>query len=133
MLSKEAFVEAINYLKKEDEFYSKQYRLYDDYRDVIGDSLPVMYTGAAEIILKLLEESFALDVDNHYGSTLSWWIYEINFGEDFKLGDIETLDLPEGHEFRTPDLSDVDKLYDYLAWCYEDKRLKELICEIENN
>lgn len=130
MLSKEAFVNAINFLKREDEFYTRQYSLYDNYRDIIGDSTPMMYIGAAEVILTLLEDAFALDSDNYAGTDLSWWLYDADFGEKFNIGDIENIDLPENHRFRKPDLSDVDKLYEYLVWKYEDKKINELLGEI---
>ena len=40
--------------------------------------------------------------------TISWWLYECNYGRDFSLGDLEV----NGVEI---DLSTVEKLYDYLV------------------
>ena len=116
MISYKTFKKAIDFLHKEDQFYTKQWRLYDDFREVIGDSNPVMYTGAAEVIVTLLEEEFGLLESDYCGTDLSWWIYDTNFGEDFEIGDIENMSLPEDHKYRKPDLSDTEKLYEYLVW-----------------
>lgn len=129
MLSFKDFEAAIKYLKKEDEFYCKQYRLYNDYRDIIGDSLPVMYTGPAEIIINLLNNIFYLGDDD----TLNWWVYDTNYGEQFKKGDLVRQDLPETHPFREPNLVNTEKLYEYLLFCYNERETERLIKEIEEN
>ena len=40
-------------------------------------------------------------------NTISWWLYECNYGRDFSLGDLEV----DGVEI---DLTTSEKLYDYL-------------------
>ena len=116
MISYKTFKQAIDFLKLEDKFYEKQWRLYNDFREVIGDSMPVMYTGAAEALVTVLEDVFDLPDSDYCGTDLSWWIYDMNFGENFEIEDIENTTLPEDHPYHYPDLSDTEKLYNYLVW-----------------
>ena len=122
MINYKTFKQAIDFLRREDKFYEKQWRLYNDFRDVIGDSMPVMYTGAAEVIVNLLENVFDLPESDYSGTDLSWWIFDMNFGENFEIGDIENMTLPEDHPYHYPDLSDTEKLYNYLVWQKEHQR-----------
>ena len=50
--------------------------------------------------------------------TLSWWLYECNYGRDFKIGDLEDNGVKV-------DLTTPEKLYDYLVECYEKMHKKK--------
>ena len=52
-------------------------------------------------VVKLLENMFC---DT---GTLSWWLYELDYGKNFKIGDL----TDNGVDI---DISTPDKLYDYL-------------------
>lgn len=58
--------------------------------------------GHETIVVELLKNIFN-DKD-----TISWWLYECNYGRDFSLGDLEV----NGIEIN---LSTAEKLYDYLV------------------
>lgn len=54
-----------------------------------------------DLVVRLLENMF------NNNDIISYWLYERNYGRDFKLGDV----LDNG---KTIDLSTPSKLYDYL-------------------
>lgn len=104
IISKEKFVEIINRLKGYTELQNK---INDLFRDNIDNKeMDFMNAGSIcigheTIVVKLLENIF------NNKDTISWWIYECNYGRDFSLGDLEV----DGIEI---DLSTAEKLYDYL-------------------
>ena len=104
MISKEKFVEIINRLKNYKELQDKIDELFKDNIDnrendfINAASICIGHEG---VVIELLENMFD-DKD-----TISWWIYECNYGRDFSLGDLEV----DGIEI---DLSTAEKLYDYL-------------------
>jgi hypothetical protein len=59
-----------------------------------------------DLVVKLLENIFD---DN---DTISYWLYERNYGRDYQKGDI----IDNGKKV---DLSTPGKLYDYLIQCME--------------
>lgn len=104
MISKEKFVEIINRLKNYKELQDKINDLFKE--NIDNKEMDFMNAGSIcigheSVVIELLENMFN-DKD-----TISWWIYECNYGRDFSLGDIEV----DGIEI---DLSTAEKLYDYL-------------------
>lgn len=105
LISKEEFVEIINRLKDTDDAVDKANEIFNNTIDSrISDymnsaSLMICHE---DIVVTLLEKIFN-DKD-----TLSWWLYERNYGRDFKIGDL--IDNNKKIDLRTP-----DKLYDYLV------------------
>lgn len=105
MISKELFVEAIELMKKKAE-----------HEDALCKALELcspqeyvnafIYSEYEEFICRLLHVMMEIDAKD---DTLEWWLWDCNFGESFTIGDIK---LEDG---TTPDLSSVEKLYDYLA------------------
>lgn len=105
MITKKEFVEIINRLKETDELKNK-------INSLIRESTDCMITDFTEagsllichedIVVKLLENMFN-DTD-----TISWWLYDRDYGRKFKIGDIYYND---GYK---PDLTTAEKLYDYL-------------------
>ena len=104
IISKEKFVEIINRLKNYKELQDKIDELFKDNIDNRENDFinaASICIGHESVVIELLENMFD-DKD-----TISWWIYECNYGRDFSLGDLEV----DGIEI---DLSTAEKLYDYL-------------------
>lgn len=105
MITKKEFVEIINRLKETDDIKNKVNSIIRESRDsAIADftkagSLMICHE---DIVVKLLENMFN-DTD-----TISWWLYDRDYGRKFKIGDIYHND---GYK---PDLTTPEKLYDYL-------------------
>lgn len=111
MITKQEFVKIINRLR---DYNDLQDKIQDLFRDNIDNQeMDFMNAGSIcagheSIVVKLLENIFN-DKD-----TISWWLYECNYGRDFSLGDLEI----NGVEI---DLSTPEKLYDYLIKEMEEK------------
>ena len=104
IISKDKFVEIINRIKNYNNLQDKINDLFKE--NIDNKEMDFMNAGSIcigheTIVVKLLENIFN-DKD-----TISWWIYECNYGRDFSLGDLEV----DGIEI---DLSTAEKLYDYL-------------------
>lgn len=119
MISKEKFVTIINKLKTTDDFVNeindktRQLRetLDDPFIDFFdGNSLFVAHT---DLVVKLLENMF------NDSDMISWWIFEMNYGRDYKDGYVQDCD---GNNI---DISTVEKLYDYLVAEMGNKDLEE--------
>lgn len=67
----------------------------------------------AEPIWSLPNKAFGFPHDE---DIFSWWCIEKDFGETFKIGDIEDTLLMLEHRFRKPDLSTAEKLYEYCVF-----------------
>lgn len=104
MISKEEFCEIIKRLKETDDIVDKVNNMFNSSIDSkISDfmnaaSLMICHE---DIVVKLLEKIFN-DTQN-----ISWWLYECNYGKNFKIGDL----IDNGKEI---DLTTPEKLYDYL-------------------
>lgn len=111
MITKQEFVEIINRLKNYNDLQNKIDDLFKDNienreRDFMNAGS--ICIGHETIVVELLEDIF-----NDKG-TISWWLYECNYGRDFSLGDLEV----NGVEI---DLITPEKLYDYLIEVMEEK------------
>lgn len=110
MISKEEFIKIIKRLKDYNDLQDKIQKLFEnniDNKEMDFMNAGSICVGHETIVLKLLENMFN-DKD-----TISWWLYECNYGRDFSLGDLEV----DGVEI---DLSTPEKLYDYLVKCMEE-------------
>lgn len=104
MISKKEFVEIIERLKNYNDLQDKIDDLFKsniDNKEMDFMNAGSICIGHETIVVKLLENIFN-DKD-----TISWWLYECNYGRDFSLGNLEV----DGIEI---DLSTAEKLYDYL-------------------
>lgn len=105
MIDKERFVEIINSLKEVNDFVDEVNEKASKLRDsIISDffnasSLSISHE---DIVVELLKAIFN-DEDN----TISWWLYEKNYGTDDRLKMWDK----DGNEI---DLSTPEKLYEYL-------------------
>ena len=109
IISKIEFVEIIERLKNTDDTVNKINDLFNNTIDSrISDGLNAssLMICHEDIVVKLLEKIF------NDKETLSWWLYECNYGRDFKIGDLK--DNGKNIDLTTP-----EKLYDYLIKCYE--------------
>lgn len=105
MITKQEFIEIINKLKKANDFVNEtnnKARKLDD--AIISDffnasSLSISHEN---IVVKLLENIFN-DKD-----ILSWWLYELDYGREYKKGYLKD---ENGFDI---DVSTASKLYDYL-------------------
>ena len=111
-ISKEKFVKIIKMLKRKDEAECRMNDILSEYDDVYCDGI-IPIDSTASIVVELLEMLLNLNVDKNYGSTLSWWMYEQDFGESFTVGALTYTDK-DGNEV-APDLSTPEQLYDYLV------------------
>lgn len=105
MISQEEFVKIINRLKETDELKNKINSLIRESTDcALTDFTEVgsLLICHEDLVVKLLEKMFN-DTD-----TLSWWLYDLDYGKKFKIGAIMH---ENGYK---PDLSTPEKLYNYL-------------------
>ena len=105
MISKQKFIEIINTLKEVHDFVDATNTKARQLKDAINSdffnasSLSISHE---TIVVELLEKIF----DD--GDTLSWWIYELDYGRKYEKGCI----TEENGDFI--DVSTPEKLYDYL-------------------
>lgn len=99
MIDKQTFIKIITKLKEYMERVSK-----------IEDALNCVFNFSTldDVVVELLEKLTNAEVDQVYGSTLSWWIYDLNFGKDWKPDSL----IVDGESI---DLSTAEKLYDFLT------------------
>lgn len=106
MISKEKFVDIMNRLKNFDDMQneirevSRKYLepIESDYFNTVNACI-----GHETVVVDLLRDMFHDDVD-----MLGWYIWEKDYGRDFKYGDL----VDNGKKI---DLSTYEKLYDYLT------------------
>lgn len=115
-LTFDKFNSEINFIIESEQAYASMDNVFNSFRHIFGDAeapSPVYI----DHIIRLIEHIFGLEEDEFGYTTLSWWVYECNCGENLDiLQSIENDWLPEDHKYRKPDLSSVEKLYDYLCW-----------------
>lgn len=115
MITKDQFVKIINRLR---DYNDLQDKIQDLFRDNIDNQeIDFMNAGSIcvgheTIVVQLLENMFN-DVGEY--STISWWIYECNYG---RRKDMTYIIEPDDTWI---DLSTPEKLYDYLVKEMEDK------------
>lgn len=107
-LTKEQFVEYVDCIKKtcdKDDMLSEaiEKACNDDCR-VIG-----LYGAECSAMVDLLSLAMGLEVGTCDGNEIEYFIYDLNFGKDYKEGSLSEMD-------GTPiDISTAEKLYDYIA------------------
>ena len=106
MIGKKEFVDIINKLKEVNDFVDNTNdnarKLHDAIVSDLFNASSLMISHET-IVVKLLENMFNLQDDD----TLTWWLYEKDYGRKFKIGDftVDEVDI---------DLTTPEKLYDYL-------------------
>lgn len=112
MITKQEFVNIINRLRDYNDLQNKIDELFEnniDNREMDFMNAGSICVGHETIVVRLLENMFK-DKD-----TISWWLYECNYGRDFSLGDLEVDEVEI-------DLSTPEKLYDYLIERMEEQK-----------
>lgn len=115
MITKKEFVEIINRLKEVNDFVettnNNARKLHDAIVSDFFNASNLMITHEG-IVVKLLREMFNLQKDD----TLTWWLYEKDYGRKFKMGDftIDEVDI---------DLTTTEKLYDYLVEVWKNEQI----------
>ena len=105
MLNKKEFINIINHLKEVKDFIDET----NDRVRKLNDSLMGDFFDANGLII-MFEDDLIKVLENMFNTDLiSWWIYETNYGKDFKIGNLVEQNGDK------PDISTVDKLYDYLV------------------
>lgn len=105
-ISKEDFVETINKLQ---ECWDRENKIHDALEacDIYFEDNSADYLYSTTIhLLELLTNDPANDI---YGSDISYFCWELNFGREYKPGMITD------NEGKDIDFSSAEKLYDYLA------------------
>ena len=106
MLSKKEFVRAIEILKAMDE---KEHSIYKASNGAINFSEIDEYSELFTNYVRLLELSMGIEPNKEiYGSDISYFIYEINYGKDWTPDSV----TEDGVSI---DISTAEKLYDFLS------------------
>jgi len=104
-MTKEKFVWAIDEIKKIREYEEALYKLNQKFNIDADIQFPTL----EDVVVALLEEVMHCPVDYYIGSDISYFIYDLNFGEEWEPGMIIDKD---GNNI---DHSTAEKLYDYLV------------------
>lgn len=113
LVNKNEFIKIINRLK---DYTKLQEMLNDLFKDLLDNkeqdfcNAGSICIGHESVVVKLLEDMFETDL-------LSWWIYELDYGKEYKPGCLTEDDMEI-------DVSTVDKLYDVLMKNYERKNIQ---------
>lgn len=116
IIDKNKFVKIMNRLKNYNELQNKINKLFKnliDNQEQDFCNAGSICIGHESVVISLLEDMFETDL-------ISYWIYEENFGRNFKMGDISENDIDI-------DISTADKLYDFLIKELERKQKNEKI------
>lgn len=106
MLTKQQFIEQINFIKDYD------YRT-EKYEDALKQFAPSDFTGYYDSRLHdHLVDTLISCVGEYLRDVIEWWIYDCRFGQDTDLAKITV--NPDTDDEKTVDVSNVSDLYDYL-------------------
>ena len=112
LVNKNEFIKIINRLK---DYTKLQDKINDLFRDLLDNkeqdfcNAGSICIGHESVVVKLLEDMFETDL-------ISWWIYELDYGKEYKPGCLTEDDMEI-------DVSTADKLYDVLLKNYESKNI----------
>lgn len=112
LVNKNEFIKIINRLK---DYTKLQDKINDLFKDLLDNkeqdfcNAGSICIGHESVVVKLLEDMFETDL-------LSWWIYELDYGKEYKPGCLTEDDMEI-------DVSTADKLYDVLMKNYERKNI----------
>lgn len=111
LISKEKFIEIINRLKNYDKLQKEINELFEeliDNKEQDFCNAGGICIGHESVVVSLLETMFETDL-------ISWWIYELDYGKSFKIGDLQ-------EDGKNIDVSTAEKLYDVLKKDLKRKR-----------
>lgn len=114
MINRDEFIEIIDKLREVDDFVKETNNKARELKDAIisdffnASSLSISHE---DIVVKLLENMF------NGTDMISWWLYELDYGREYKRGCIKDCNG------KNIDVSDAGKLYAYLIkeYCINEK------------
>ena len=109
MITKKEFCDAISELKRNEEFIDK---LNDVFREFNSDNA-IYSSGLEDAIVRILENIF----DDDKNGWISYWIWELNFGETYEEGDVK-----DENNNNIP-LRTAEELYDFLVKSMENNNV----------
>ena len=120
MISKEKFVEYINFIESLDD---KESKLQDGLQECFGKENVGHIFVFNEVAAKMIEMLCGLmeieyNQNPHIGDDIQYFIYELNFGKS------SCAKHAIEYEGKSWDLSTAEKLYDYILEDNEEKRVK---------
>lgn len=120
MISKEKFVEYINFIKSLDD---KESKLQDGLQSCFGKENVGYVFVFNEVVPKMIEMLCDLmetkyNRDPHIGDDIQYFIYDLNFGESKSAA--EAVIVNE----KTYDLSTAEKLYDFILETNKEEKTK---------
>lgn len=107
MLSKETFVEAIEKLHK---LNNAEQDLYDATDGAMQLLEWTPYSDVIDMYVRMLEEAMDAEVDDLFGSDISYFIYDLEYGKKWTETSITDADG------KPIDISTAEKLYDFLVF-----------------
>ena len=107
MIKKELFVQTINFIKERNDAMQK---INEIFTNEFEDSVFYPYFKYDSQLLKVLAASFDYD-DNIVYDWISYYCFELDFGRDYKLGDV--IETQNGVDVAIP-LGTPEELYDML-------------------
>ena len=120
MISKEKFVEYINFIKSLDD---KESKLQDGLQACFGKENVGCVFVFNEVVPKMIEMlcdlmNIEYNRDQHIGDYIQYFIYELDFGKSKDA--VEAITVDE----KTYDLSTAEKLYDFILESNKEKNVK---------
>lgn len=120
MISKEKFVEYINFIKSLDD---KESKLQDGLQNCFGKENVGYVFVFNEVVPKMIEMLCDLmetkyNRDPHIGDDIQYFIYDLNFGESKSAAEAVIVNG------KTYDLSTAEKLYDFILETNEEEKTK---------
>ena len=120
MISKEKFVEYINFIKSLDD---KESKLQDGLQACFGKENVGCVFVFNEVVPKMIEMLCDLmeieyNRDPHIGDDIQYFIYDLNFGESKGAAEAVIVDG------KTYDMSTAEKLYDFILESNKEKNIK---------
>jgi len=104
MLSKKRFVEIINDIKLVSHKLDELMKLNSHLALSIVEEYSLQDT-----LINTLEEVMNIQIDDCFGSAISWWIYETDFGKDSSV-----ICIKEGNKEKEYHIKTAEQLYDYI-------------------
>ena len=105
MLTKKEFIKIMNTLKDTDSRFDKACE------HLQGLWFDINEYRLKDLVVTLLEKNMGIKSDPKWGSVISWWIYECEYGTEHP--EISLTD--KGHITETFVLDTTEKLYDYMV------------------
>lgn len=104
MLSKETFVKAMSEIKRAWDYQEDLNKFFTDHK---ADGY-VYQPDCTDVLIMVIEDAMGLERDENGVTDVSWFVYEMNFGNNFKMGDLVVDD-------KEVDVSTPEKLWEYLT------------------